>query len=164
MSSKGYDLMANAEGADAAPKKRASFTGGGGSTDAPALKTRNSAAWNEKELREQEAARKREAEARYRAQKQVEGEAVEEKIGGLKDNPFKRRDSKAGSKENLSNLIPKELTEEQKEIAALKTSGVARERANSLGVQLTPRGSKPFWQKCLPCFAPQPAKAKLISK
>ena len=55
MSGKGYDLMANAEGADAAPKKRASFTGGGGSTDAPALKTRNSAAWNEKELREQEA-------------------------------------------------------------------------------------------------------------
>jgi hypothetical protein len=35
-----------------APKKRASFTGGGASTDAPALKTRNSAAWNEKELRE----------------------------------------------------------------------------------------------------------------
>ena len=33
-----------------APKKRASFTGGGASTDAPALKTRNSAAWNEKEL------------------------------------------------------------------------------------------------------------------
>ena len=122
-----------------------------------AIPTEYSPKW----LREQEAARKREAEARYRAQKQVEGEAVEEKIGGLKDNPFKRRDSKAGSKENLSNLIPKELTEEQKEIAALKTSGVARERANSLGVQLTPRASKPWWQKCMPCFAPKPT---LIAK
>ena len=159
--------MAHAEGGDGTTPKRKSFTAPAGARspiDAP--ERRNSASWNEKELREAEQARKREAEARHRAQVQVAGEAVEENSPRLADNPFKRRDSKAGNKENapISNVSTRALTDEQKEIAALKTSGVARERANSLGVQLTPRGSKPFWQKCLPCFAPQPAKAKLISK